>query len=44
MFSKNPLVHTTEKMAKEGIIDMETKCYVVEKSITHHKEKLKLTP
>ena len=29
----------TEKMVKEGINDIEIKCHVVEKSITHHKGK-----
>ena len=36
MSSKKPLVHTIEKMVKERINDMETKCNVVEKAITHH--------
>ena len=35
MSSKNPLVVTTEKIAKEGINDMETKPNVVNKAITH---------
>ena len=42
MSSKKPLVHTTEEMVKEGIDDMETQFYVVEKSINHHKEKNKI--
>ena len=35
MSSKNPLVHTTEKMVKEGINDMETKPNLEYESITH---------
>ena len=39
MSYKNPLFPTTENMVKEGINNMETKLNVVEKAITHHKEK-----
>ena len=35
MSSKNPLVVTTEKIAKESISDMETKPNVVNKAITN---------
>ena len=42
MSSKKPLVHTTEKMVTEGINYMETECNVMEKFITHHKEKNKI--
>ena len=43
MSYKNPLVPITENMFKEGINDMEKKRYVVQKTITHHKEiKLKI--
>ena len=42
MSSKDPLVPTTENMAKEGIGDMETKLNMMEKAITHHKEKNKI--
>ena len=42
MSSKNPLVHTAEKMVKEGINNRETKCNVVEKVITCHKGKNKI--
>ena len=38
MYSKKPLVHTTENMVKEGINDMKKKCNVVDKAITHHKK------
>ena len=40
MSSKNPLVPNIENMVKEGIHYMETKHNVVEKAITHHKEKI----
>ena len=43
MSSNKPLVHTTEKMAKEGINDMETKRNVVKTAITYTKGKIKLT-
>ena len=36
------MVPTTDNMVKEGINDMETKPNVVEKSITHRKEKNKI--
>ena len=44
MSSKNPLVATIDKMVKEGINYMETEPNVVEKAITHHTKKIKLTP
>ena len=44
MSSKNPLVPKKEDMVKEWIDDMEKKFNLVEKSITHQKEKIKLTP
>ena len=37
MSSNKPLVHTTKKMVKEGINNMETKRNVVKTAITHHK-------
>ena len=42
MSSKNPLVYNTEKMVKERIDFMEIKRHVVEKSITHYKERNKI--
>ena len=35
MSPKNPLVTTTEKMAKEGIYDMETKPNMAKEACTH---------
>ena len=43
MYFKKPLVPNTKNMVNEGINDKETKFNVVETSITHHKEKIKLT-
>ena len=42
MSYNKPLVPTIDKMVKEGINDIETKRNVVEKAITHHKEKNKI--
>ena len=42
MSTKNTLVATKDNMVQEGIDYMETKPYVVEKSITHHVEKDKI--
>ena len=38
MSPNNPLMHTIEKMFKEGINNMKTKHYVVKTAINHHKE------
>ena len=42
MSSYNPLVPTTENMAKEGMNIMETKYNVVKTAITHHRWKNKI--